>query len=130
MTEIAYVRPGFFQSVARALRHYSDFEGRSTRSEFWWFVLFNALALSLCGVFDFIYLTPSVTLGSVLATIFSIVTLLPLLAVGVRRLRDSGDGWGHILWLLVPIAGIVILVFYWIRPTRPDAAEETGRWVL
>jgi len=72
---------------------------------------------SACDVFNVIELTPSVTVGAVLASIFTIVTLLPLLAVAVRRLRDAGVGWGHILWLLVPVGGIVILVPYLIRPT-------------
>lgn len=130
MTEVAHAQPGFFEAVVRALRRYSDFEGRSTRAEFWWYALFYLLALSLCSIFNFAQLTPTVTIGSVLASIFTIVTLVPSLAIGVRRLRDSGDGWGHIFWLLLPAFGVIILAVYWLRPTQPGEAEETGGWVL
>jgi uncharacterized membrane protein YhaH (DUF805 family) len=55
-------------------------------------------------------------IGDVLASVFLIVTLLPLLAVGTRRLRDSGkNGWWQ-LFLLAPIAGIVLLGFLWALP--------------
>jgi uncharacterized membrane protein YhaH (DUF805 family) len=121
LTEVAHTQPGFFEAVARAMRHYSDFEGRSTRAEFWWYALFNGLALSLCSVFAFAQLGPTATVGSVLASIFALVTLLPTLAIGVRRLRDAGEGWGNIFWLLVPVAGIIILVVYRTRPTQPGA---------
>ena len=130
MVELASARPGFFAAVARALRRYADFEGRSTRAEFWWYALFYILVLSLCSIFDFAALTPTVSVGSILASIFAIITLLPTLAVGVRRLRDAGEGWGHIFWLLVPVGGIVILAVYWTRPSQPDAQEETGGWLL
>jgi uncharacterized membrane protein YhaH (DUF805 family) len=124
MTAVAHTQPGFFAAVGRALRHYSDFAGRATRAEFWWYALFTALAFSLCGVFNFVALAPGVTFGSVLAALFALGTLVPSLAVGVRRLRDAGQAWGHMLWLLVPIGGLVILAVYWTRPSQPDAFED------
>jgi len=114
---------GFSQAVLRAMQRYSDFEGRSTRPEFWWYALFYALALSLCAVFDFVELAPNTSLGSVLASIFAIVTLLPTLAVAIRRLRDSGDTWKNIFWLILPFAGIFILAAYWVRPTAAKHAK-------
>ncbi|HUG51593.1 MAG TPA: hypothetical protein VLZ78_11410, partial [Terrimesophilobacter sp.] len=33
----------------------------------------------------------------------------PSLAVTVRRLRDAGYQWGHIFWLLLPVAGVIVL---------------------
>lgn len=110
--------PGYFESIQRAFQHYSDFEGRSTRPEFWWYALFNVIALSICGLFNGIQIAPDSSVGSILASIFALVTLLPSLAIGVRRLRDSGDDWRNIFWLLVPFAGIIIMAFYWYHPTK------------
>lgn len=118
MTKTASTQPGYFEAINRAFQRYSDFEGRSTKPEFWWYALFYVLMLALCGVFNFLELAPGVTLGSVLASLFTIATLLPTLAIGVRRLRDSGDGWGNIFWLLLPVAGAFILALYWIHPTK------------
>lgn len=114
---------GFSQAVLRAMQGYSDFEGRSTRSEFWWYALFYVLVLALCAVFDFVELASNVSLGSVLTSIFAIVTLLPTLAVAVRRLRDSGDSWKNIFWLLLPFVGVFILAIYWVRPTTAKSAK-------
>jgi len=128
--QVAQTQPGFFESVARALRHYADFDGRATRAEFWWYALFYTLVLSLCNVFSFAQLGPTATLGSVLAAIFAIITLLPTLAIGVRRLRDADESWGHLLWLLVPLAGPIILAVYWTRPSQPTIPENTSHWTL
>jgi uncharacterized membrane protein YhaH (DUF805 family) len=57
-------------------------------------------------------------LGSLLAGVWGIAVLLPNLAVAVRRLRDAGYGWGNLFFILVPIAGIVVLITLWAQPTK------------
>ena len=37
----------------------------------------------------------------------------------VRRLRDAGYGWGHLFWLLVPIAAFFVLITLLAQPTKP-----------
>ena len=108
---------GFLESVQDTLTHYSDFEGRTKRAVFWWFVLFYALVLAVFNVFNFVYLGSDATLATVLSSIFGIVMLVPSLAVGVRRLRDSGEPWQQIFWLLLPFAGLIILCFLWAKPS-------------
>jgi uncharacterized membrane protein YhaH (DUF805 family) len=108
---------GFIQAVKLAFSQYSDFEGRATRAEFWWYVLFYALVVAIFELFNFVELADDVTLGQILVSIFAIVTLLPSLSIIVRRLRDSGDSWGNVFWLLIPFAGFIILCFFWTRPT-------------
>jgi len=130
VTEVAQTRLGFFEAVSRVLCHYAAFEGGASRAEFWWYALFYTLALSLFSVFDFLAFTPTVSAGSVLTLIVVIVTLLPALAVGVRRRRDSGAGWGHSCWLLIPVAGRIILACSWIHPTQPDVPREAEGWVV
>jgi uncharacterized membrane protein YhaH (DUF805 family) len=82
-----------------ALRKYVDFKGRARRKEFWYFTLFNTLiafTLAFTGLyvgFEF------------LNTIYSLIVLLPGIAVGVRRMHDIGkSGW----YSLIPIYNIIL----------------------
>jgi DNA-binding CsgD family transcriptional regulator len=98
--------PTFFDSIRVCLVKYADFNGLASQPEFWWFSLFVLLAASACT-----YL--SQTLGE----IFLIAVLLPFLAAGTRRLRDTGrSGWWQ-LFILVPVGGIVLLAILWSRPS-------------
>jgi uncharacterized membrane protein YhaH (DUF805 family) len=86
------------------------------------------LVVSALNVLNVIRVGENAFLGSLLASLWSIAVLLPNLAVGVRRLRDAGYGWGHLFWVLVPIAGIVVLVVLWAQPTKaalPPPSPET-----
>ncbi len=104
----------FFESILVCFKKYAEFNGRASRSEFWWFALFITLVTSAL-----VYI--SETLGS----IFLIATLLPLLAAGTRRLRDTGkNGWWQ-LYLLVPVGGLVLLGFLWAEPTLNAKTEDT-----
>ena len=60
---------------------------------------------------------------SLLAGLWGIAVLLPNLAVAVRRLRDAGYGWGNLFWVLVPLAGIVVL---WAQPTKTVVPVTTA----
>lgn len=95
----------FQEAIRVCFVKYADFTGRASRPEFWWFALFILLSSSALT-----YL--SETIGS----IFLIATLLPLLAVGARRLRDSGTNTWWLLGLLIPVGGIIILGFFWAAP--------------
>ena len=88
------------------LKKYAVFSGRARRKEYWMFLLFNIIIVIALGVIETIVGT-----NSVIALFYTLAILLPGLAVTVRRLHDTGkSGW----WLLigiVPLIGIVILVF-------------------
>lgn len=91
----------FQESIRVCFTKYADFTGTASRSEYWWFILFLALAGAVASV-----VAPSY------GTIFFLATLLPLLAAGARRLRDSGrSGWLQLIGL-VPVAGIIVLVVF------------------
>lgn len=104
----------FFESILACLKKYAEFNGRASRPEFWWFVLFVTLVVSALSYY-------SQTLGSV----FLIGALLPLLAAGARRLHDSGQsGWWE-LFLLVPIAGIILVGILCAVPSKSPLPEDT-----
>lgn len=97
------------------LKNYVGFSGRARRAEYWQFVLFNVIAMVLCVVID-------LAIGSsILYILYVLAVLLPGLAVGVRRLHDTGrSGWWLLISLIPLIGGIVLLVFMCLEGTRGD----------
>ena len=119
----------FGEAIQTVFRKYAEFTGRATRAEFWWWALFNVLVASALSLFNVIRIGNNAYLGSLLAGLWSIAVLLPSLAVAVRRLRDAGYGWGYLFFILVPVAGIVVLIVYWAQPTKaavPPTTAATG----
>lgn len=116
----------------KAYTRYFDFKGRSGRKEYWLFVLLTLLLAVAAMVID------SAVFGVELGedgfqpayTLVALANLIPSIAVGVRRLHDTGrTGW----WLLiglVPILGLLVLLFFMIKPGDPETnrfgAPDTG----
>lgn len=100
----------FFEAVRKVILNFSTFPGTARRPEYWWFALFVVLGSLALGALDI--RTPNGTfyLGASLAMAFSVGTLLPMLAVTIRRLRDAGRVWTNIFWLFLPIAGAIVLI--------------------
>ena len=111
----------FADAIRAVIGKYAEFAGRATRPEFWWWILFTALVSAALSVFSVIPVGDEATLGGILSSLWAIATLLPTLAVGVRRLRDAGYDWRNIFWLLVPIAGLIVLAIYWSKPSTASA---------
>jgi uncharacterized membrane protein YhaH (DUF805 family) len=100
----------FFEAISSGFRNYVGFSGRASRSEFWYWILFTVLVSIVTSIIDLEVLSSSVTPFS---SIWSLVTLLPSLAMGVRRLHDTDrSGWW---WLLsfIPLIGIIVLIVFW-----------------
>lgn len=114
---------------------YVDFEGRSTRSDYWFAYLANMLTVIafyvLLAIFGGI---ASATESSFLAVIsfiilfiffaFGIAAILPGIAVTVRRLRDAGYNWPYIFISLIPFVGIFILIFLLCQPTEVEVPSN------
>lgn len=99
----------FVQAIKSCLGQYATFTGRASRSEFWWFFLFQVLVMAATGM-----------LGDVINGIASLALLLPALAVGARRLHDIGrTGWWQLL-LLTGI-GFLVLLYWWVQPSDASA---------
>ena len=97
----------FAESVSTCLKKYVDFNGVASRSEFWWFMLFVFVAAVVLG-----WVSP------LLANIFGLAMLLPELAVGARRLHDTGrSGWWQLL-LLLPVIGLIVLIVFWVQESK------------
>jgi uncharacterized membrane protein YhaH (DUF805 family) len=84
---------------------YATFSGRARRSEFWYFVLANFIIGIILGVIDNVLGTNNY-LGErngLLGFIYSLLTIIPNLALGVRRLHDIGKSGWFLLLMLIPI---------------------------
>lgn len=97
-----------------AFQKYADFSTRSRRSEYWYFTLFNVLAVFvLAMVGGMISEVIGSEVGLIPLFIYYFGVLIPSLAVGVRRLHDTGrSGWWLLISLVPLIGSIVLLVFY------------------
>jgi uncharacterized membrane protein YhaH (DUF805 family) len=100
-----------------AFRQYANLRGRSTRPEYWWFAIVNALVLGLLVALDGAlgWIEAGQDFG-LLSGVYTVIVLMPAIAVGVRRLHDrNASGW----WLLlsvIPLLGSVILFFMLVTP--------------
>jgi uncharacterized membrane protein YhaH (DUF805 family) len=111
-----------FQDAVRTClqQKYADFSGRARRSEYWWFALFTGLAILVLEILFVVLGQASSALQAIfglLVVIAALAVIVPGLAVGARRLHDTGkSGWWQLL-NLVPFGGIVLLVFYVLDST-------------
>lgn len=105
----------------KCLKQYADFSGRARRNEFWMFLLFNALAVIVVQfVFSFVLGRTGAVLGIIL---YMLATMIPSLAVAVRRLHDIGNsGWKILVGLIPLIGGIWLLVLY-CQDSQPGANQ-------
>lgn len=108
---------GFSEAVSSGFRNYVGFSGRACRSEFWYWSLF------VFGVsFFFGAVLPALGMGfqwAVLVNLFSLVVLLPNIAVSVRRLHDlDKSGWWVLLWF-IPLIGAVVLIIWFVGRGTP-----------
>ena len=88
----------------QAWKQYFDFSGRTKRKDFWMFVLINfllSLAISIIGGLIGI---------KAISSVYSLLVLIPSIAILVRRLRDAGFNVWWILIGLVPLVGFVVLI--------------------
>lgn len=104
----------FGQAIAAGFCNYANFWGRASQAEFWYWVLFaiiGALASNLVDAAVFTYHSGISPLNSPLSNLFTVVVLLPSLAVATRRLHDvDRTGW----WMLLASTGLgLVALLYW-----------------
>lgn len=107
-----------------ALIKYATFKGRARRKEYWLFTLFNFLILFILLIFDSL-----IGAQGVLFILYFLATLLPNLAVTVRRLHDIGKSGWWILISIIPIIGGIVLVIFMCTDSQSGNSfdDTTGR---
>lgn len=112
---------GFMDAVKSVYSNYFNFQGRARRSEYWFFYLFAVIV----GVVAQILI---VSTGETGAGIFGLVygvfilgTLIPQLAVAVRRLHDTDRSGWWLLFGLIPLVGFIVLLIFMVGDSKPGA---------
>lgn len=124
-----YYGAPFPAAVKRFFQKYATFSGRASRSEFWWWAL---VSFAVSTVFNIISgattassldSAPTLGIGAILGVVWGLATLVPSLALLVRRLHDGGFSGLLALLLLVPFAGAVAVLVLAILPSKPEGQK-------
>ncbi len=101
--------------ISTCLSNYANFNGRARRSEFWWFWLFVVIVQVVVQTLIAVIVGTDSILYSLLVFVLAIALAIPLYAAGARRLHDTGkSGWLQLL-VLIPCAGIIIMIVLWAQ---------------
>ena len=106
----------FGESVSTCMKKYFVFEGRASRSEYWWFQLIVSPSYLISTVFenDIAYIFLGITL----------FTLIPAISAGVRRLHDTNRSGFFLLISFIPFIGGLVLLFFLI----PEGTKGKNRF--
>jgi uncharacterized membrane protein YhaH (DUF805 family) len=103
------------------LRRYAEFSGRSRRKEYWMFTLMLAILNFVIGIVEST-MGLAGTVGGLygpLSLLVMLAILVPYLAVGARRLHDTGrSGWWLLIGLIPIVGAIVLLIFFVLEGTK------------
>lgn len=120
----------FVSAIKSGFKNTFKYQGRASRSEFWWFYLFTILTLIALFVLGGVIASLTNSNGgqstsNVMSGVFGLLFLLyfigiflPTLSLIVRRLHDSDKSGWFLLLAFVPFGGIVLLVFYCLPGTQ------------
>ena len=88
------------------LKNYINFNGRARRTEFWMFTLVHLVIIFL-----------SLFMGPIPFILYMLLTIMPAVGVGIRRLHDTGrSGW----WILAANVPILFVVYYYYMILEGD----------
>jgi uncharacterized membrane protein YhaH (DUF805 family) len=128
---------GFVAAVKSFFSNYANFTGRARRSEYWYVQLFLVLTNLAVAAIDLALMNGDVERfianggGGIVGLIWILATLVPAVAVLIRRLHDtSRSGWWALIGLL-PIAGGIVLLVFTVQETaagdnKYGASPKTG----
>ncbi len=137
----------FCAAVKSCLRNYAVFTGPASRSEYWYFILFNILVRVFTTIIDQIILPPpTFTLIGPMRVLSGVLLAVPVAAVQVRRLNAIGESWVWGLLLAGPLsvnlaltamnglaqtltiaAGLVATVVLAVVSSQPNESPYHGR---
>lgn len=96
------------EAVKRFFVKYVNFNGRASRSEFWWTALFLFIVNMVISLINSVVLD---TDESFINVIWAIAILLPCVAISIRRLHDTNkSGWWLLLPALIVLVSTIVLV--------------------
>ena len=109
---------GFGEAIKSFWSNYATFKGRSRRSEYWWIQLFLVLTNLAVAAIDLALMNGDVDRfianggGGIVGLVWILVTIVPALAVLIRRLHDTGKSGWWVLIGFVPFVGTIVLFVF------------------
>ena len=93
-------------------QEWNNYYGRTDANEYWGAVMI------------IMFLVGAGTTISYVAEVFFCISLVPLLAMTVRRLNDSGTHWAWLIPCLIPVAGWILFLYLTFKKSLPWITEE------
>mgnify|MGYP003125701697 CR=1 FL=1 len=124
----------FGEAIQRFFKKYATFSGRASRSEYWWVALFSVIVSIVAQIITTVggisTADPATgdpgmgaMAGTVITILFGLATLVPSIAISVRRLHDGNfSGWLYLL-ILIPILGALAIIVLMLLPSNPAGAR-------
>jgi uncharacterized membrane protein YhaH (DUF805 family) len=107
------------ESIQTCFQKYATFNGTASRSEYWWFFLFNTLALVAISV-----------INTKLYYLYLFATLLPQIAVATRRLHDTDrSGWWQLIGL-VPLVGTIVMIVFLVQEGKSNRYDTAPAYIV
>jgi uncharacterized membrane protein YhaH (DUF805 family) len=115
----------FAGALRDAYRFGPSFEGRATRSQFWWFYLYFA---GFGAALNLLWYVPGPVglVGGVLGLIFVVGNLPSLVGLLVRRLHDTNRSGTWALVCVVPVAGLLTVLYFLVRSTSLETRRGSS----
>ena len=115
----------FGEALKSFWANYTNFKGRARRSEYWFVQLFLVIVNLAAAVIDFALMNGDVERfvanggGGIVGLILILATIIPAIAVLIRRLHDTGrSGWWALIGL-IPLAGAIVLLVFTVEDSNP-----------
>ena len=110
----------FADQTIICFKKYSTFKGRASRKEYWYFILFTSIVSLLTFFIDISIFRKNPDGILFINAFFSMITFLPSIAAGCRRLHDvNRSGWWQLLYL-TGIGGILLLIWKASKPEKTN----------
>ena len=130
-------RVGFIEAIIISFKNYCNFRGRSRRSEFWYFRLFDFIISSILitllivtaeiveiSTYSYYYKTLKFNpIIQLICSIYYLAVFAPMLSSCIRRLHDIGKSGVYLAWVCIPLIGLIILIVYFCYDSQPEENE-------
>ena len=117
---------GLSDALSSFWSNYRNFKGRARRSEYWFIQLFLVVTNLVAAVVDLALMNGDVDRfianggGGIVGLIWIFATIVPAVAVLVRRLHDTGrSGWWALIGF-VPLAGTIALLVFTVADSQAE----------
>lgn len=117
------------EALRYGFSNYFNFSGETGRRLFWLWVLGIFVITFVLSLIDVLVIDPALgvpasgeNVQNPLAWLFSLIVIIPNIAMGIRRLRDGGYSPWLMLLGLIPFVNL-ILIYFFVQPSKGDAGS-------